>query len=279
MELIDRSFDLLHTINYTLSIRAFQDGFCFIVFDKKDNRILYFLTVEEKAKTPSQSLSAVIDRYPALQKPYEKILWVYDTFFYTLLPAFLHEKENTEKYWNLAFGENDRDKYVLLTDQLSWTEIISVYSVPKELLGQIHNIYPSARIINQQSIHILTSILENKKNNRIQVYIEVLPDFFDAVVMEKGKMLLANSYKYRNTDEFLYFILNLYEQFNLDQYEAGIMLSGAISEQDEKTVKLKKYISSVNIKKVYSNISGIKYDKIEHPEQFTNFLNIPLCGL
>jgi hypothetical protein len=278
MELIDRSFDLSHTINYTLSIRTVPDGFCFIVFDKKKHKVLYFLEVTEKGRIPYQFLSALKDKYPALQMEYEDVLWIYDTSSYTLLPAFLYNPDDIRKYWNLAFDKTETTS-VLTADNLGWADVVTIYELPDELQVKSREQFPAVRFMSQQSVHILTSMLENKKNNVTQVYIQVFPDFFDAVVLEKGKLMLANSYQYRSTDEFLYFILNIFEQFNLDQYTTETILSGDIAAHDEKNMLLKKYIKEIRFKEVFADISGLKFDKKDPAKQYSNLLNLPLCAL
>jgi len=277
MEVTDRSFELSQTINYTLSIRFISGGFCFIVFNRHSKKVLHFAEITDKTKDSKSLLRENLTTNSILQRPFEKILCVWDTPLYTLLPNAVFSEENTARFWKLNFGENNTQELTFFSDKLKLPEIVNIYAVPTEYVAFLREFFPSIQFINQQSVQIINSLFENKKGNNTQVCIQIHQDFFDALVLQKGKIRLANSYRFQSKDEFLYFSLNIFEQLQLDTDTTEIILSGETSEKDEKITALRKYIRTVNLKKITTDISGLNLKKIPNLERHINLFNLPLC--
>jgi hypothetical protein len=279
MEITDRSFDLSQTVNYILSIRFFPDGFCFIVFDRHRKKILHFSEITEKSKDPKRLLKENVANNAILKSSFDETFCVWDTPLYTLIPSAFFNEENIEQFWKLNFGESSTQDFSFFSDKLKLPDVVNIYTIPSVFAGFLKEIFPAVQFINQQSVQIVDSLFENKKENNSQVYIQVYRDFFDALVLQRGKIVLANSYRFQNKDEFLYFSINLFEQLQLDPYSTEIVLSGKIDETDEKTVSLRRYIRAVNFKKIAVDVSGINLKKLPNPERYINLFNLPLCVL
>ncbi|MDR1729143.1 MAG: DUF3822 family protein [Prevotellaceae bacterium] len=277
MEVTDRSFNLSQTTNYTLSIRFIPDGFCFIVFNRHNKKILHFAEITNKNKEPQSLFRENAANNPILQHPFEEILCVWDTPLYTLLPNSVFSEENTALFWKLNFGADNAQKLTFFSDKLKLPEIVNIYAVPTAYVAFLRELFPPVQFINQQSAQIISSLLENRKENNSQVYIRIHRDFFDALVLQKGKIVLANSYRFQTKDEFLYFSINIFEQLQLDTGSTEIILSGETSEKDEKIAALRKYIRTISFKKITTDVSGLNLKKIPNLEQYINLFNLPLC--
>ena len=279
MEITDRSFDRSQTINHVLSIRFIQDGFCFIVFNRHNKKILHFAEITGKGNDPKQLLKETVAGNALLQSPFEETFCVWDTPRYTLLPSAVFSEENIELFWKLNFGESDTQHLSFFSDRLKWPDVVTIYAIPAASVDFLREIFPSIQFINQQSVQILDSLFENKKENNSQVYIQIHRDFFDVLVLQKGKIILANSYLFQNKDEFLYFSINMFEQLQLDPHSTEIILSGEIDEKDEKAISLRRYIRTVDFKKIAADVSDINLEKIPHSERYIHLFNLPLCVL
>ena len=64
----------------------------------------------------------------------------------------------------------------------------------------------------------------------------------DMVVVNKGKLLLINSFSYQTTDDFAYFVLNVYEKLKLDMHICPVCLLNA-EEKPELVKILEKYLT------------------------------------
>ena len=277
MEATDRSFDLSQTINYTLSIRFISGGFCFIVFNRQHKKILHFAEITDKNKDVKLLFKEYFAENPILQRSFEEVFCLWDTPLYTLLPNAVFSEEHIAQFWELNFGKNSSDNLSFFSDKLKLPDVVNIYAVPAEYVNLLKECFPSVQFINQQSVQIIHSLFENRKENNSQVYLQIHRDFFDALVLQKGKIRLANSYRFQSKDEFLYFSINLFEQLQLDPCITEVILSGETDEKDEKTTTLRKYIRTVMFKKTTTDISGLSLKKLPNPERYTNLFNLPLC--
>ena len=277
IEIPDRSFELSQTARYTLVFRFIPDGFCFIIFNGLENKVLYFAEITEKNKDLFILFKKNATKLPVLKKKFKKIFFIWDTTLYTLLPDSIFEKENVTKCWKLNFGELNEQTHSLFSDKLKLQNIVNIYAIPLNIVNLVTEIFPSVRFLNQQSIHIISSLFECRRENSSRVYLQIHPDFFDALLIQQGKLMLANSFRFQNTDEFLYFAINLFEQFHLNQYETTVVLSGEIGNSDPKVKALQRYLDTIVFKKLSVEILGINPEKTGNSTRYINLFNLPVC--
>jgi len=135
------------------------------------------------------------------------------------------------------------------------------------------NQFPELRFYHQASTFIDNTLRKAKEVKNL-VGIMVNNDFFDLVVCESGKLFPYNNFQYKNDHDFVYHILNVYQQLKIKPSEVGIFLSGDIDENDNRFKLLLKFIKEINFVRVADN-SDCQYSFDEIPEHFlTNVLNI-----
>jgi hypothetical protein len=154
---------------------------------------------------------------------------------YTLLPLALHTKSKIDKVF--AFNQPLAEDETVQQDCIG--DIFNLYSVPKTLKEQY------SEIIHQATIFIANS-LKNFDLEK-QLFIDVYSDFFYANIIQNGRLLFSNAFEYANTEEFVYFVLNIFDKFGLHQLETKLIISGEIDKKDEKIKLLKDYIKMVNV--------------------------------
>ncbi len=232
IEISDASFDLLKSFNYTLSIRLIPSGFCFAVSDKEMN-LLYYSCQD------SFSLDNEI-----MTKTFGQVYLCVDTNTYTLIPNPVYQPEQQEQYWNLNFGDlSPMEK--LQADHVRRTDIVNLFSYPiyDQHLMDLKKRIPSLRLIHRQSVQLSMATMHNKQTNNKQLFIHVLNASFDVLCMEQGKVILANTYDYHNEDEFLYFVLNIFEQLKLDPHAVEVVVGGSPAGREKEL--LLKYLQNV----------------------------------
>ena len=77
------------------------------------------------------------------------------------------------------------------------------------------------------------------------VYLNICKKKFIITILNKGKLLLNNTFDYQNNEDFLYYILFCFEQLDLSTEKTKIILHGLITESDEKFKIIYKYIRNV----------------------------------
>ncbi len=233
IEVSDTSFDLSQSLTYTLSIRLIPSGFCFSFFDSEKRLVRYVEVGEDKVKGEA-----------FLQKRYASVFYLVDSNRYTLLPVPAFQKENQSLFWNLNFGRLEADEE-LRYDEVRLTGIVNLYAVKKREWEQVAALFAEqqVRCVHRQSVQMTIAVMRNKQANRRQFFVYMRENEFDVLLLDMGQVILANTFTYRNTNDFLYFTLNVFNQLRIDPFNTEVCISG--SESGVETEQLSKYIEKV----------------------------------
>ncbi|MCK9156739.1 MAG: DUF3822 family protein [Paludibacteraceae bacterium] len=277
-EITDKAFDLSQSINYTLSIRFVPNGFCFIVFGQDANKVICCQESSKVGWSPIEALGAQFEANPILKANYRQVLFLDDESSCTFVPTGVFSDADFSKVWKLNFGE-EKEPMRFFSDTLRMADVVNIYALPVQKVSRLLRFFPSVKYVNRQSVHVVSSLMENKRHSEPQVFVNFYSDSMDVVLVRDKMLQLANSYTFRNDDEFLYFILNLYEHFALDQYNVETVVSGFIEENDSKLALLKRYVKQVRLQKTSSFLSGKEFENMPNVWHHMNLFNLPLCAL
>jgi hypothetical protein len=277
-EITDKAFDLSQSINYTLSIRFVPNGFCFIVFGQDANKVICYQENSKVGWSPIEALGAQFESNPILKANYRQVLFLDDESLCTFVPTGVFSDADFSKVWKLNFGE-EKEPMRFFSDTLRMADVVNIYALPVKQVSRLLRFFPSVKYVNRQSVHVVSSLMENKRHSEPQVFVNFYSDRMDVVLVQDKMLQLANSYTFRNDDEFLYFILNLYEHFSLDQYNVETVVSGFIEENDSKLALLKRYVKQVRMQKTSSFLSGKEFENMPNVWHHMNLFNLPLCAL
>ncbi len=103
--------------------------------------------------------------------------------------------------------------------------------------------------------HVLDTAKFSANTN---VHVDVQHDSFTCIISKNGKLELCNTFSFKTSEDFIYYILFCFEQLALNPDETHITLSGYISEEDANFQQLYTYIR--NIKFAESKYKAIYKD-------------------
>ena len=178
-----------------------------------------------------------------IKKYLEKNIIVYCGKHYSLLPLALHAMNKIDEIF--AFNQPLLPDEIVQQDSIDGRDIFNIYSIPKVLLKEIKEQYPQAKICHQATVFIAETL--KKTDIEKQIFIDVYPDFFYANITQNDKLLFSNAFAYGNIEEFIYFVLNIFDKFDLNQLETKLTISGEINKKDKKIAILKDYIKHIEL--------------------------------
>ena len=273
--LFNDSFSITKTTTYHLSIRVSRLGYSYCIidtvrkkcvavkninFDKIEDNEQFFKNVQEFLKNDS-----------FLNKFYKSIDFIYQTPKSTLVPAELFDRKVLKTYFqfNQVLDEYEEIHY----NKLNKTDAVNIFSIPSEITTLMVNQFPELRFYHQASIFI-DNTLKQANNKSDMVSVMTNDDFFDIVVIEAGKLFLHNSFVYQNENDFVYHIMNVYNQLKIKPGKVGLQLSGDIDPEDRRYKLLSKFIGDVRLTGIADN-SECQFGFDEVPEHFfSNLLNV-----
>ena len=110
------------------------------------------------------------------------------------------------------------------------------------------------------------------KNDSVSFFINVATTHFEIIVSKDKKLLLYNTFTYKTSEDFIYYILFAVEQLKLNVEDISVVLLGEIKKQDALFKIVYKYIRNVSFLEEKSKYSAIlQIEEQVKRENFTLF--------
>jgi hypothetical protein len=246
-----------------LSIQFNLDGFSFSIYSTASNKVVYFREyVFENVQTSPENLllkiEAIFKTDTYLQNDFITVSVIHQNNLSTLVPdRFFDEKELTS-YLNFNIK-------TLATDFISFDAI--------EVLDAKNIYIPYVNINNylfqnfgefeykHHSTVLIENLLKNTTNTTKTMYVNVSKTTIDVIVLEKEKLILFNTFSYNSKEDFIYYVLFVAAQLNLDVHEFPLYFMGKIT------------LNSTTYKLTYQYIKNVYF--LESTNTIFNEFNIP----
>ena len=248
ISILDEKFTLQNIRNYALSVQLYPDRFDCAVIDKSQNNIL---ALESHTLRNSflyfNEIQNIKQAVPILEAHFhETILSIFSDCF-TLIPAPIYDENDNLKYLQLVSQVNT--EHIIQTDYIKILDAYMVYNLPAELNALLQNIFQFKQLKHVGSRWIETFLLNNKFQKGRQLAINAKTNQFEVMLSEGNKLILYNSFRYQTKEDFAYFVLNIYEQFQLNPHEQPLVVIGEIDKNSEIIELLSNYINEIQFVK------------------------------
>lgn len=273
--LFNDSFSITKTTTYHLSIRVSRLGYSYCIIDTVRKKCVAVKNINFDKVTDNEQFFKNVQDFlkndSFLNKFYKSIDFIYQTPKSTLVPTELFNRKILKTYFqfNQVLDEYEEIHY----NKLNKTDAVNIFSIPSEITTLMVNQFPELRFYHQASIFI-DNALRQAEGKKDMVSVMANDDFFDIVVIEAGKLFLHNNFIYQNENDFVYHIMNVYNQLKVKPGEVGLQLSGDIDPEDRRYKLLSKFIGDVRLTSIADN-SECQFSFDEVPEHFfSNLLNV-----
>lgn len=278
----DKAFNKEASQYLGLSIQLSLNGFSFCVLDPSQMKYLGLEAFELNNIANYQDLSQLIPEIvrssDLLGLTYESIKIIIETHKSTLIPHpffdLASSAENLTLLYSPAKGDIPADDYLPLL------EARNVWFVNDELRKTIAGFFPLASVHHHGSV-LIESLLASSKNTDPGngVYVYVRKTWFDIVILEDDQLLFYNSFRYNAGEDFIYFLIYVLEQLDLDPESIKLRFLGEVLRISEIYDITRKYVRNVSFG---GRPSGFQYsyvfDQIPGHVYF-NLLNHYHCEL
>jgi len=278
----DEALNKADITKYGLSIQLGLDGFSFCILQKETNKYLAYESVLFSGSLlPDDLASEVVNNWKShewLQSGFQSVLILFETGPFTLVPMPLFDPDHKELI--ALFNFELPPGHQVFYDKIDSLDASLLYPVPDGLYEQLHEIYPEMKFRNMLSV--LTDILMISTKNLPEMkrmFVNVRNGYLDIILIEGKKLLFCNSFTYQSKEDFVYFIIFVLEQLNLNPEEIGLVFSGMIDRRSELFELTYKYIRNIDFQTLPENYT-YSYVFNEIPAYyFYTLINSPLCVL
>lgn len=280
--LFDKALSTDASKYYKLSIQFSLDGFSFCVFDVNRNKysgieVHEFHNVSTVIVLNS-IIKGLIENRDWLKMEYEKTEIIFESAKSTLVPVALFDHNYVADYLKLNHHPDLGE--LIGNERLRQLDAENVFSIPEILVKTFHEHFPGARIHHFAS-SLIESLLIRYKNldSSPIMFANVRKSWLDIIVLNKGKLQFFNSFRCREKEDFVYFLIFVFEQLNLNPENTGLKLMGEIPKVSPLFDLTFKYVRNVGFvdrgtEYAYSYV----FDEIPQHYYF-NLLNLYRCEL
>lgn len=270
---------------YHLSLQVNFKLFRICIVDSQQNRCLrmedYQLREVYSTHDLIEQLDLLFDDHVLLKAGFWKSITIAskDTQF-TLVPESLFEKEYVKEYLSLTTPSKEDTIQDYLYFKHQQTDAINIFSIDRALKVWFESRYPARPV---KFIHHTASMIEglmiqhNQEELPASVYIQV-EQYFLTIVVKRGKQLVfCNSFSFNSSEDFVYFVLFVFDQLQLNPETVPVKIWGEITPDSETFSKLYRYIRFINFgDKPESLRFSYQFDEI-YDHRYFDLFSMHLC--
>lgn len=222
-----------------LLIEWFQHSLSYTVFSSKTNTVLlsgvsdtYF----DLFDNTEQEFSRLISNEPIFGYSFGQYVHLVNSLYYTLVPSPYFDAEKPEQILNFNI-KLPSGNFVYESVFISKFNAYLVYAYPKNLQKALEKSFVNSKI-DFFATKYIPSIGEGLHCHASQD--NVLLSF-----VYEEKLLFFNSFSFNSAEDFVYSVLNVYQQLGLSAHKQTLHLSGSIPIDSACYELLYKYVQNI----------------------------------
>ena len=260
---------LSNTKDTKLSIQFNLDGFSFCITNINTKETIYFSEYHftEKQNTPESLLLKIQEIFKTdtyLQKDFSSVLVIHQNSLSTLVPNKYFSEDKLSEYLNFNIKTLATD--FLTFDELKNCDAKNVYVPYVNINNYLFQNFGEFDYLHHSTI-LIDKLLSKNVSTEKEVYVNVSKNNLDIVVLKNKKIELSNTFRFQTKEDFIYYILFVFEQLKLNTEEIKLFFIGDIEEESEIYKITFQYIRNVSFLESENKI----FNQLEQSNH-TNFI-------
>ena len=234
-----------------LSIQFSLGGFSFCVLNKEDKKFtaLYNYHFKEASYTPQkllQNITEIFDTNALLKdQKYHSVSVSHTNNLSSLVPKPLFKEERMSDY--LSYNNKTLRHDYFAYDDLKNHEMVNVY-VPFVNANNFFIDQFGGFEYKHFSTVLVESLVDIYKFSLVpHMFVNICKRHFEIVVIANKKLQLYNTFDYKTKEDFVYYILFVAEQLNLNPEELELQLLGNVKKDDALYSMAFNYVRNVSL--------------------------------
>lgn len=246
---LSKTNNTLHKSHKELSIQLSLSGLSFCILDRATQEIFSLDHIElADAKHPQDLIPHLdnwFDKSANEHIAFDKVVAIHENELSAVVPKPLFNESMLSDYlkYNVKILEND----YLSFDSLPQHEIYNVYVPFTNVNNYLFEKFGDFEYKHASSILIETLVNQAKKGDKPILYAYISQTHFEIVVTREKELVLYNSFNYQQKEDFIYYLLFVIEQLNLNPEKVEVYLLGQIDKESELFKIAYQYINKLHI--------------------------------
>ncbi|MGG8495249.1 DUF3822 family protein [Tenacibaculum sp. TC6] len=234
----------------SLSIQFNLDGFSFSIQNSDTGEILVFTeyTFEKTIASPELLLEKIMYIFANdkdLQQDFSTVFAIHQNNLATLVPNEYFDRNNLKPY--LKFTVKTLSTDFITYDTLNTVDASNVYIPYVNINNFIFQNFGEFEYQHHATVLINKLLANTTHTNELPVmYVHVGISQLDIIVIQKKELILYNSFVYQTKEDFIYYILFVAEQLQMNPEEFPLVFLGKIDKESDLYTITYKYIRTIN---------------------------------
>ncbi len=268
-------FSKSKTASYILSLQLSNTGYSYAIVDPAGKRYAALNHHNFDKKTADKSLiekaESMLREDLFLSKNYKNVYFSIQESKSTLVPKEFFDRKQLKTYFTVAneLEETEEIHFNFIKEIDSY----NVFAVPSDITTLMINKFPEIIFLHHNNIFIKDIITRagNLKFKLPFIQINVNNKSFDIGIYKDEKLQVLNTYFFDNENDFIYYVLNTINQYDIKLTKAYINIQGYVEKDTEFFYFIHQYLPKINFIKLNT---GLKFDFKDVEEHlFYNLLN------
>lgn len=248
ISLFDKSYSESNSKNYKVYIELSNSGLKHIVFDTQNSSFIGFEAYRfvdiYNDYSLVEPLKNIITNNPFYKNEFKNINIAIVNNRSTLIPNAVFKADKLASFHHFNFSKQEED--IFFSDQLINLSAHNVYSIP-DFITDAFNKLQNVSFKHFSSALIESALIHSQKEKTLSaIHMHVLPTSFQIIAIKNQQLELYNSFNYQSSEDFIYYLLFVLDQLNINNEEASIILTGEVEKNSVIYTMLYKYIKTLN---------------------------------
>ena len=232
-----------------LSIQVNLNGLSFCILNRTSNTIEFLNHIAFNQKlNPFDTLNRLkteLSSNTVFSDEFNAVNVIHQNELSTLVPKDLYDENHKADY--LKFNAKILKTDFITHDKIAANNSFNIYIPYVNINNYIFDTFGEFVYKHSSTLLIDTILQRTESNENAQVYVNVNSATIEVLVIDKGQIQLFNAFEYQSKEDFIYYILFVFEQLQLDAETVKVNLSGNIEKDDELYTIAYTYIRHVEM--------------------------------
>ena len=266
VSIIDEGFIRNRSANFHLSVQVGNDGLTYCVFDIRNNRYIAFETYSFNGiHHHDQRLNAIHEivlQNDTMNNLFKSVQVGIISERSTLIPNAVFEKGKEGSY--LGFNLPEKKNETALVYDMKSIPAKNIFSVPNDLITTFKKYFPNVKFNHHSSplIENLMTTYKNQTGKRIFVHVQL--SHFEIIILDGKELIYYNSFRHQSSEDFIYYLLFVMEQVELNPETAELTLLGEVERNSALYSIVYNYVRNIKF--------GTRNDMFGYGRGFTDIL-------
>jgi hypothetical protein len=238
---------------------------CFAIVDFANQMMvqLGYYTADEKDN--GDVLEKILESNAELKQSFRQTIIGYYLPESILIPSKFYHYEETQA---MLQAIHEKGQYIVVSESIADWQMYNAYHVPTTIHEFLSRWYSTGNFWHVYSVILKSGIEQSEGGNLL---VDFKTDTFSVVAIKNNSLLLAQIFSYTKSEDVLYWLLKICNQFSLSQNEVKLVLSGLIDKQSAVFKELYQYFINIEFATIDNDIQ-LSGDFDEYPIHFFSSL-------